>query len=324
MASRGGCIWGNAGKRVHIAGGRERRGLLAGVCVAVFCVFVTHPAAAGQSPGLVMQEAPRTQGLSSAHVSSTQSTHSVHFVLVQGKSDNESRGGHGDRASLPADFYIGRYEVTAAEWLRVLQHAGRYGFAFESDYEASGTNHPVVNVNWYDCVKWCNLRSEVEGKQPVYTAGGEIYRSGRRDDVVAAAVANGYRLPTSDEWGFAARGGVRSKSFIYSGSDDLDEVGWYVGNSSGAAVNMHGGRGTWPVGLKLPNELSLFDMSGNATEWCFDWHPDYPGLMRIRRGGSWKYSMAYCRVATVYMNGPKFAGDTMGFRCAMTAIEGQD
>ena len=237
------------------------------------------------------------------------------FVLVAGGELPDIGNG---RLSV-SSFYMSKHEVTFSHWKMVLAHRASDKYEFEGNAEAANTNHPVVFVNWYDCVKWCNLRSEIEGRKPVYLTQDGIYRAGRIDDLLVITNATGFRLPTDEEWEYAARGGSRSRGYVYSGSDDLNEVGWYRANSSGAKVDMDGGRGTWPVGLKLPNEIGLYDMSGNVWEWCYDWHPDYEGGLRVRRGGSWRYFRTYCRVSVRYMNGPKFARNNIGFRCAVTA-----
>lgn len=241
------------------------------------------------------------------------------FVFIEG---GELPAMGNGRISV-SSFYIHKYAVTNSEWMETFAQRSKYGYVFANDeYFGAGTNHPVVNVNWYDCIKWCNLRSEIEGKRPVYLANGSVYRRGNVDAIVVDSEACGYRLPTDAEWEFAARGGAYSKGYVYSGSDELDDVGWYRGNSIGAEFALDAGRGTWPVGLKIPNELGLYDMSGNVWEWCYDWHPDYVGLLRVQRGGDWKHFAAYCRVDFRYYNGPKYGSSTIGFRLATEGARG--
>jgi formylglycine-generating enzyme required for sulfatase activity len=129
-----------------------------------------------------------------------------------------------------------------------------------------------------------------------------------------------YRLPTEAEWEYAARSGNRSQGFLYSGSNNIDEVAWYDGNS---------GKHPHVVKEKKPNELGLYDMSGNVWEWCSDWYADYRldakgsvnpqgadnGSARVIRGGSWLNHSWNCRVALRFNKCyPAFRDNCLGFR----------
>jgi hypothetical protein len=237
------------------------------------------------------------------------------MVLIQGGSLTNI----GNGAITVSSFYIGKYEVTWAEWQTVRDWATANGYDFGSVGAGSATNHPVQMVNWYDCVKWCNALSQKEGLTPVYyTDAGFtlIYKSGQVPDPFVNVTAAGYRLPTESEWEFAARGGKQSLGNEYSGGSDLNEVGWCLDNSSGAAVDLYSGRGTWPVGTKAANELGLFDMTGNVWEWCFDWYPGYEGSCRVYRGGSWGNFAISCRSAYRCYDSPIIRNIYLGFRAA--------
>jgi hypothetical protein len=219
-----------------------------------------------------------------------------------------------------ATFQIGKYEVTWDEWQEVRAWAVNNGYNDLADVgTGSAWNHPVQMVSWYDVVKWCNAKSQKEGLTPVYQVSGGSYKSGESVPSINS-VANGYRLPSEAEWEWAARGGVSSHGYTYSGSNDLNAVAWNYDNSSGAAVNMSDGRGTWPVGIKAANEIGLHDMSGNVWEWCWDVYYFYnlSPFPRRLRGGSW--DTGSCTVAYRDYNhlvGSRY--NTFGFRLARSS-----
>jgi len=207
------------------------------------------------------------------------------------------------------DFYIGKYEVTQKEWKEVV---GNNPSRFKGD------NLPVEKVSWYDAVEFCNIKSRKEGLTPCYSGSGK--------NITCNFRANGYRLPTEAEWGYAARGGNKSGDYTYSGSNTIGNVAWYDGNSA----NM-----THPAGKKQLNELGLYDMSGNVCEWCNDWYDsDYysssprnnpggpsSGRYRVMRGGGWiRYSNDF-RVADRNYSSPNYGYAAYGFRYVRTFLK---
>jgi len=190
-----------------------------------------------------------------------------------------------------SDFSIGKYPVTQKQWKEVMGNNPSYFRGCE--------DCPVENVSWYDVQDFIAALNQQTGLQ--------------------------YRLPTETEWEYAARGGNQSVGGRYSGSSDLDEVGWFCMNSDGK---------THPVGLKKPNVLGLHDMSGNVYEWCWDWYaeeyytnfsvtglvqdskgPDN-GTDRVVRGGSWGNIPGGCRVALRSRFNPAERNFLIGFRLA--------
>lgn len=185
--------------------------------------------------------------------------------------------------TLTRSFFLQQLETSLAEWRAVRDWALSNGY---SDIPAGGAgrykrfpnnpdSHPVTNVHWYDCIKWCNARSEMEGLTPCYTVAGETYREGK---IVPDCDfdANGYRLPTEAEWEYACRAGTTTA--FYTGEisqvgweildPNLDLAGWYRGNNPG--------QNSKPGGQKQSNSWGLYDMLGNALEICWDRYAPYP------------------------------------------------
>jgi formylglycine-generating enzyme required for sulfatase activity len=232
-------------------------------------------------------------------------------------------------------FYMDRHEVTKALWDEVATWAASHGYDI-STVGGSGKapDHPVQVVTWYRCVKWCNARSEMENLTPAYYTSADtttVYRTGLldvQDDWMRWDT--GYRLPTSEEWEYAARGGAVSRRFPWGGDtishDDANyrsywedgapyypydyatESGWHPSYISGGTPY------TSPVGSFAANAYGLFDMAGNVFEWCNDWHPDHVDVSRVLRGGSWSYITMYCRVGQSLPNDPGNNNNNIGFR----------
>ena len=207
-------------------------------------------------------------------------------------------------------FHISKYEVTIEEYLSYLNETQtKYAWANAEDWPIKGTpgnyhaqkKHlklPVTGIKWPEAIAYCKWLSK---------------KSGRR-----------ITLPTIAQWEKAAKGGNRSRQYLYSGSNIPDRIGWWEDNS---------GKRCHPVGQKLPNELGLYDMSGNVFEWCLDWwsltpynkkpkiNPTGPkrGKFKAYRGGSWKHILSYLRPSHRNNGGiPKiYRSPYLGFRLAM-------
>jgi formylglycine-generating enzyme required for sulfatase activity len=242
------------------------------------------------------------------------------MVTVQGGTLPQNSALAGQKVQA---FQIGKLEVTWGEWKTVRDWATANGYSDLANVgEGSANNHPVRNVSWYDVVKWCNAKSEKEGLSPVYFSNNQIFRVGSFDWssnlINILEEANGYRLPSEIEWEWAARGGVNSKGYTYSGSDNKNDVSWNPDNSIGSPLSLDRGSGTWPVAQKIPNELYLYDMSGNVWEWTssIQKHDLFDGYYRLLRGGSWSAVYGMGNISMRYLGKPSDLANAIGFRLA--------
>ena len=237
------------------------------------------------------------------------------FVIVQG--GTFQMGDHfneGTNNELPLhnvtlnSFYMSENEVTQEEYQAIMGNNPAHNYGV-------GTDYPVYYVSWYDAISYCNAKSIEDGFTPVYSGSGS--------NTVCDWNADGYRLPTEAEWEYASRGGSLGNidNFRYSGcheESDLTSYAWYISNNSPA--------GSKEVRTKSPNQLGLYDMSGNEWEWCWDWYGNYnsnsqinphganSGSYRVKRGGAWNGYSDHCRVAYRTFNTPTYSNQSIGFR----------
>ncbi len=233
-------------------------------------------------------------------------------------SDNEKPS---HSVELTYDFLIGKYEVTFDQYDWFCEETGRKK---PGDNSWGRGCRPVINVSWNDAIAYCNWLSEKEKLPKAYDSNGNLLD---KDGMITTDPSKvvGYRLPTEAEWEYAARGGNNSEGYKYSGSNSVDEVAWYTSNSGGK---------TQEVGKKAPNELGIYDMSGNVWEWCSDWYDSgyyakspttnpynyTPGSARVLRGGSCCDDASGTRVADRFDFSPSITDYGLGFRICRTVF----
>ena len=248
-------------------------------------------------------------------------------------------------------FYIGRYELTVGEFREFVEANGyvttaeenggawvytemgweqRIDANWNNPYFKQDDDYPVVNISWYDAIRYCNWLSEKTGLSPCYTIAGK--------EVSCDFTADGYRLPTEAEWEYAARSG--GKRYRYSWGN-----GQPSGNIADETVKKRFSEAeiwegyydgyvyTAPVGRFRPNEMEIYDMTGNVWEWCWDWYNEryyvsspninpvgpLSGGSRVIRGGSWSYIPRDMRVSYRGDDSPEYSYDLCGFRLARTS-----
>ena len=229
-----------------------------------------------------------TKGASNANIGNIEMVYVKGGTFTMGATAEQGSDAESDEkpthSVTVSDFYIGKYEVTQAQWRAVMG---------SNPSKFTGDNNPVEKVSWDDIQEFIKKLNAQTGKK--------------------------FRLPTEAEWEYAARGGNQSKGYKYSGSNSIGDVAWYDGNS---------GDKTRPVGQKRPNELGIYDMSGNVWEWCQDWYGAYSsssqtnptgpssGSSRVLRGGSWYSYARNCRVSFRSSGIPDSRYYSYGFRLA--------
>ena len=218
--------------------------------------------------------------------------------FVMGPPTNTTDPAH--RVTL-SDFSIGQTEVTQELWLAVMGYNPSWYCSNEGFVE--NLQRPVEEVSWYACQDFIAKLNKLTGRT--------------------------FRLPTEAEWEYAARGANRSHGYLFSGSNNIDEVGWYAENIP-PVQDWTEGDGTQPVGMKKPNELGIYDMTGNVAEWCQDWFGDYPnspqinptgpsfGQYKVIRGGSFVSELKYCYIKVRSLATPPSIGTNVGLRLVLS------
>ena len=250
-------------------------------------------------------DSPRFSGFSVRPVVRTKETYTVNGVSVKmipveggtfqmGSDDSDANDDQKPVHQVTlSSFSIGETEVTQELWYAVMGAKPTSSNSW-STTRGLGNNYPAYYVSWNDCQTFITKLNQMTGKK--------------------------FRLPTEAEWEYAARGGNKSNGYKYSGSNTIEDVAWYNSNS-----NMY----THPVATKAPNELGIYDMSGNVYEWCQDWYGEYSsgsqtnptgpssGSNRVERGGGWNIDARDCRVSLRDYVNPTKSYSNLGFRLAL-------
>lgn len=212
---------------------------------------------------------------------------------AEGESDAESNEQPAHQVTL-SSYYIGQTTVTQALWQAVTGYSPTSDGSSWSSVYGLGDNYPAYYINYNDARSFIDKLNSLTGRT--------------------------FRMPTEAEWEYAARGGNKSRGYLYSGSNTIDDVAWCQENSDSMSH---------PVAQKVANELGLYDMSGNLWEWCSDWYGDYSsssqtdptgpatGHFRVLRGGCWSNKASKCRIANRLYYTPSRRSNYYGIRLAL-------
>jgi len=220
-----------------------------------------------------------------------------------------------------SSFWIGKYEVTVGEFRKFMNT-----HTYVTDAEKQGESYVFDGKKLIYAKKGVTWECDVLGNKRVNEEDEPVIHVSRNDAIAYCNWLNkqtgkAYRLPTEAEWEYACKGGPHHENYDYSGSNDMDKVGWYAWNSDFK---------THPVGKKAPNKLGVYDMSGNVWEWCADWYAPYTaaeqtnpkgpdtGSVAVMRGGAWRYYVIRTRCTTRRSMAPDFNGSGPGFRLALS------
>jgi len=273
-----------------------RHKLLAVLLVAMTgCGSEDQPA----SPAVEEQPAPAETAAQKKQPTASMETASVNsigmrFVPISAGTFTMGKGVAAHQVTLTQPFELGIYEVTQKQYEQVMGKTAN---------EFKGAQYPVEKVSWNDAVEFCRKLSELPGEK----SAGYVYR-----------------LPTEAEWEYACRAATTTKYSFGDNHSELGEYAWYGDNS---------GDTTHPVGQKKPNAWGLHDMHGNVSEWCQDWHGNYPsdlvtdptgaasGSGRVRRGGGYSHITVGCSSANRSDFPPGRRGKGIGFRVRRSSIK---
>lgn len=314
------------------------------VQIGLLAALLAFSGCAGDAPGdpgSAQQAARSDESEKGAYTMTAQQSQEVPlseaFILVPGGSFQ--RDEEATNISAVSPFYMGRYAVTREQFTAVTGLADPSGLS-----HSTGKDDPVQNVLWYHALVFCNRLSAQEGLTPVYAIGGNtdpddwgpVPASGDQawDEAVADWTADGYRLPTEMEWLWAAMGadssapgevnttGYQKRFAGDSAAAHMGDYVWYEPNAN---------QTTHPVGQKRPNELGLYDLTGNVWEWCWDRYGDWPqgaledytgpasGGERVLHGGSWHNPAYRCAMSFRLNHHPAFQWGNIGLRIVRSA-----